>query len=88
MAELTPTENGSTDSGSAEGPSGTQESVAGGPSSTYRVTWDCSQAAAEARLDEAGNGRILPDGSYQRETTITAVAEMAIEDPEASVEVV
>lgn len=53
----------------------------------YEITFQMDREDAENRASN-GNGEVTDDGNYRRETTLTAIAEIAEEDPDATVRAV
>jgi len=54
-------------------------------STTYRITWECGRAEAAQRQKRAGVGEVADEG-YVREVPHEWFANVAEEDPEATVE--
>jgi len=52
---------------------------------SYRITWDCGRAEAAERQKRAGVGEVTEDG-YVREVPHEWFAELASDDPEATIE--
>jgi len=51
----------------------------------HQITWECGRGTAAARQKVAGRGNVV-EGGYQRTVPHEFFAEMARDDPEATVE--